>query len=383
MKYNFDEVINRKNTLSYKWDIEDVKKDMLSMWVADMDFKCANPIVEVVKEKAAEGVFGYVLYENDEYYNSIIDWYKSKHNWEFKKEDIIYADGVVLALVSTIKAFTKENNGIIIQTPVYYPFYKMIKNNNREVIENELINNDGYFEMDFDLLEKQAKDENNIMMILCSPHNPVGRVWKKEELEKVVDICEKNNVLLVSDEIHCDLTRSNITFVPIGTLTDNSIACISPSKSFNIPGISISSVIIKNNRLRKIYKREAHSKNFLFMASSFNVIAQIAAYNNGSEWLEQAKEYIDSNLKYMYDFIKLHIPKIKYTIPEGTYLAWLDFSQFNLTKNQLNKKIKEEAKILFNDGEIFGKQGKAFQRINVACPRSILVECMNRLKEVF
>jgi len=383
MKYNFDEIINRKNTLSYKWDMEKIKENTLSMWVADMDFKCATPIIEAVKKKADEGVYGYVYHENEIFFNSIINWYKKEYNWQFNKADIIYSEGVVLSLISVIKAFSIENNGVIIQTPVYYPFFEMIENNNRVVIDNKLININGYYEIDFKLLEKQAKKENNTLMILCSPHNPVGRVWKKDELKKIIDICEKNNVVLVSDEIHCDLTRNDIKFIPIGTITDNVISCISPSKTFNMPGISIASVIIKNKAYRVKYKKQAYKKSFLNMASSFNTVAQVAAYSKGSEWLDQVKEYIDGNMEYVNKFIKENIPKIKFVIPEGTYLAWLDFRQFKLTQEEINNKIRNQANIYLSDGVIFGDNGKGFQRINVACPRSIIEECMSRLKEVF
>ncbi|MBN2851666.1 MAG: pyridoxal phosphate-dependent aminotransferase [Clostridia bacterium] len=384
MKYDFDQVVNRRHTCSMKWDIDKAKDpDILSMWVADMDFTCARPIIDTLADKVKEGIFGYPYYGCVEYYDSIIRWYRDRYQWVIGKNDIQYSRGVVLSIISCIRAFSKEGNGIIIQPPVYYPFFKVIESNDRLVVENPLVNHEGYYTMDFDLLEKQAKEENNTMMILCSPHNPIGRVWRKDELQKVIDICERNHVVLVSDEIHCDLTRKGVTFVPIGNLTDNAVSCISPSKSFNMPGLAMSSVIIKDEMLKQGYIEQAFTKSWLGMANSFGVAGLMTAYTECDDWLEQVNEYIDGNMIYVDEFIKQHMPKVTFKIPEGTYLAWLDFRKYQISDEKINDLIEKRAKILLDEGIMFGKSGKGFQRINVACSRSVVMECMRRLREAF
>lgn len=384
MKYNFDKIVDRKNTNSYKWDTKKANKEnILNMWVADMDFMCEPKIVKAIVERASEGIYGYCFHETDEFYASIIKWLKKRYNTDVKKESIVYTPGVVVALVNIMQALTKENEGVIIQTPVYYPFYEIIKNNNRNVIENPLINNEGYYSINFKELEILTKKKENTMMILCSPHNPVGRVWTKKELEKIIKLCEDNNVILVSDEIHMDLIRKDIKQIPINKLSKNAVACMATSKTFNLPGFNAAYTIVPNENYRKKIHNQIYNVNGLEMPNFFAETSITSAYKNGEEWLEQVIDYVYSNMDYIKEFIEEKLPKIKFLIPEGTYLAWLDFSNYNIEDKELGRLIYEECNIYLDDGNIFGSSGENFQRIVTACPKSYVVECMDRIYKVF
>ena len=387
MKYNFDEVIDRKNTDSMKWSASYLERhfgsaDCVPLWVADMDFRTAQPVIDAVTERAGHGIYGYAL-PGDEFYEAVIKWQKRRNGWEVKKEWIVFSPGVVPALWHIVRTFCSPGEKVILQSPVYYPFYKVIEDNGCQVINNRLINNGGRYEMNFDELEKQAADGSVRMMILCSPHNPVGRVWTKEELRRVSEICFANDVLLVSDEIHSDLVFRPNVHTPAASLSEelmmNTITCMAPSKTFNLAGVQVSDVIVPDRRLRR--RLAGSLKSAGVMPNVFGLAAQTAAYNEGEEWLEQLLEYLAGNLDFMENFITSELPEVKFRRPEGTYLAWLDFSGYGFTTGELQNRMKNKAGVALDDGYIFGDGGEPCQRINFACPRSVLIKAMERLRK--
>lgn len=385
----FNVLKERKNTNSIKWDFinfmyPDLNHEVLPLWVADMDFECCGSIVNSLKERAESKIYGYSSFDDD-YYNIIIKWVNQKYGYSIDKNEIFYSPGIVPALGILIRALTKEKDGIIIQSPVYYPFKNMIVNNHRTVIENNLINKNGYYEIDFDDLEEKAKNPNNKMLILCSPHNPVGRVWSSEEIEKIANICIKYNIYLVSDEIHCDLIREGISFTSMGKfkelLKNQLVICTAPSKSFNLAGLNLSNIFIFNESVKELWKNEITNKMAVSNPTPFAISATKAAYTKGDEWLKEVNKYIDNNLIYLKEFLDKKLPNVKYLIPEGTYLAWLDFNNYDLTDEELTNIFLNEAKVAFDEGKLFGKTGEKFQRINVACPRVILEEALEKVYE--
>lgn len=385
----FNVLKERKNTNSIKWDFinfmyPDLNHEVLPLWVADMDFECCGFIVNSLKERAESKIYGYSSFDDD-YYNIIIKWVNQKYGYSIDKNEIFYSPGIVPALGILIRALTKEKDGIIIQSPVYYPFKNMIVNNHRTVIENNLINKNGYYEIDFDDLEEKAKNPNNKMLILCSPHNPVGRVWSSEEIEKIANICIKYNIYLVSDEIHCDLIREGISFTSMGKfkelLKNQLVICTAPSKSFNLAGLNLSNIFIFNESIKELWKNEITNKMAVSNPTPFAISATKAAYTKGDEWLKEVNKYIDNNLIYLKEFLDEKLPNVKYLIPEGTYLAWLDFNNYDLTDEELTNIFLNEAKVAFDEGKLFGKTGEKFQRINVACPRVILEEALEKVYE--
>ena len=387
MKYNFDEVIDRKNTDSMKWSASYLEQhfgsaDCVPLWVADMDFRTAQPVIDAVTERAGHGIYGYAL-AGDEFYEAVIKWQKRRNGWEVKKEWIVFSPGVVPALWHIVRTFCSPGEKVILQSPVYYPFYKVIEDNGCQVINNRLINNGGRYEMNFEELERQAEDSSVKMMILCSPHNPVGRVWTKEELRRVSEICFANDVLLVSDEIHSDLVFRPNVHTPAASLSEelmmNTITCMAPSKTFNLAGVQVSDVIVPDRRLRR--KLAGSLKSAGVMPNVFGLAAQTAAYNEGEEWLEQLLEYLAGNLDFMENFITSELPEVKSRRPEGTYLAWLDFSGYGFTTEELQNRMKNKAGVALDDGYIFGDGGEPCQRINFACPRSVLIKAMERLRK--
>lgn len=387
MKYNFDEVIDRKNTDSMKWSASYLERhfgsaDCVPLWVADMDFRTAQPVIDAVTERAGHGIYGYAL-AGDEFYEAVINWQKRRNGWEVKKEWIVFSPGVVPALWHIVRTFCSPGEKVILQSPVYYPFYKVIEDNGCQVINNRLINNGGRYEMNFEELERQAEDSSVKMMILCSPHNPVGRVWTKEELRRVSEICFANDVLLVSDEIHSDLVFRPNVHTPAASLSEelmmNTITCMAPSKTFNLAGVQVSDVIVPDRRLRR--RLAGSLKSAGVMPNVFGLAAQTAAYNEGEEWLEQLLEYLAGNLDFMENFITSELPEVKFRRPEGTYLAWLDFSGYGFTSEELQNRMKNKAGVALDDGYIFGDGGEPCQRINFACPRSVLIKAMERLRK--
>lgn len=385
---NLDTILQRKNTNSIKWDFitnmyPDLKHEVLPLWVADMDFACSQEILSELHKRIDTEIFGYSMFD-DEYYTIVSNWFKTQYDYVINKENIFFSPGVVPALGALVRALTNKGDGVLIQPPVYYPFKNMIVNNERTLIENFLIKNDeNYYTIDFIDLEKKLSLPETKMMILCSPHNPVGRVWKKEELEKIVNLCIKYDVYLISDEIHCDLIRENIKFYSMGLFKDKIsklIICTAPSKSFNLAGLQLSNIIIFDETIKKLWNKEISEKLAIGLPSPFAISATKAAYTKGQEWLKDVKNYIDSNLIFIQEYLSKELPLVKYNIPEGTYLAWLDFTNYPFTDEEITNKMLNIGKVAFDEGKLFGEAGKKYQRINVACPREILKDALDRIK---
>ena len=382
--YDFDEVINRHNTASEKWDFLKERfgyEDLLPLWVADMDFRSPKPVIDAIISRAMHGVYGYTCL-TESYYESVIRWYKRRYKWEIRKEWIVYTPGVVPAINLAIRAFTNPGDKIIVQPPVYYPFYNSIESNGRRVLYNPLKLTNNRYEMDFDDLEIKAKDSNARIMILCSPHNPVGRVWTKDELSILGDICIDNGVLVISDEIHSDITYPGIVHTNFASISDkfanNSITCTSVSKTFNLAGLQISNIIIPNKDIRQIFEVSTISTG-ISNPNAFAEIAARTAYNECEDWLDEFLKYIKGNFDFLKEFIKEKLPKVKIIEPEGTYLCWLDFREVESDAKTLERLILKDAKVALDEGYIFRNGGEGFERINMACPRSILKEALNRI----
>ena len=385
MKYNFDQVVNRKGSNSVKWDnLKEVygTEDILPMWIADMDFKAPDEVIEALQVKLDHGVFGYNV-KSDSLYNSIINWVKNRYNWNIKKEWISFTPGVVTALNIAVKEFAKEGEKIVIQPPVYPPFFRVLENNNVEANLNPLIHRGDKFVMDYDSLEKSIDDKTKAI-ILCNPHNPVGRVWTKEELSKLGEICLKKNIIIISDEIHGDLTYKDYKTTPMASVSNeiaqNTITFMAPSKTFNIAGLATSIAIIPNEKIREVFERGVE-KLEIGKVTTFGSTALEAAYTNGGPWLEAVMEYIEDNADYAIEYINKNIPEIKVKKPEGTYLLWLDFKALNKTYEEIHNALVNVGKVALNDGFTYGDEGNGFFRINIACARSILEEGLERVNK--
>lgn len=386
MKYDFDKVIDRKGTNSLKYDFayeRGMREDVLPLWVADMDFQTAPCIKKRIEKTVQYGIFGYSE-GKEEYFNAVYNWYKNNFDWEVKRNWLIKTPGVVFGLAAAIRAFTKEGDGVLIQKPVYYPFSEVIEDNNRVLVNNSLKNIHGHYEIDFEDFENKITENNVKLFLFCSPHNPVGRVWKEWELRKIGDICIKHNVLIISDEIHSDFVYPGNKHIVFASLADKyadiTITCTAPSKTFNLAGLQISNIFISNAELRKKYKKAVAAVGY----SQVNIIGLVAceaAYNEGSEWLKQLKEYLQNNLAFVRDYLKTNIPQVELIEPEGTYLIWLNFRKLNLSKYQLEDLIINGARLWLDSGSIFGDDGEGYQRINIACPRVILEQALSQLKE--
>ncbi len=383
MKYNFDEIINRENTASVKYDLRKElfgNEDILPMWVADMDFATPDFIRDAIIQRAKHPVYGYT-FRDKQFFESIISWMKRRHNWEIPKDQIAFSPGVVPALNLSMLAYTRPGDKVIVQPPVYFPFFSAIKDHNRTILYNELINNNGFYEIDFTDFERKAKEAK--MFILCHPHNPTGRLWSKNELQKLVNICKENNVLILSDEIHSDLILTNRKHIPVLHIPGSeqiTIACYAPSKTFNLAGMSTSFLVIPEKKLKRKYEKMLNAIH-IGMGNLFGNISLQAAYDHGEEWLEELLEYLRNNLDFTEDYIKNNIPEIKVTQNEATYLIWLDFRSLDIHEKKLKKFVVEEAGLGFNDGPMFGPGGKGFQRMNIAVPKSILQDSLSKLKK--
>lgn len=381
----YDNNINRKNTSSVKY--EELEKnfgrdDLLPFWVADMDIKSPDFLIDTLKERADHGIFGYTKRMPD-YYEAISQWLKRNHNLNVSHDEIEYGPGVVFLLNMMIRLFTNVGDKIIIQTPVYYPFYNVIKGNNRQIFENPLVNNNGYYEMDFEDLEMKAKDPDCSMLILCSPHNPVGRVWKREELERLGEICIKNNVLVVTDEIHFDIVYSPNKHIPFGSISEefkqSSITCTAPSKTFNIAGLHSAYCIISNKDMMSQYKTELGLLD-LNRSNCFSMVATKELYNKGDDWVRGLKKYLQSNIEYVNKYLKDNIKSIKALKMEATYLMWLDCKELGLSTEELEDLFVNKANLALDSGVWFGEQGEGFMRLNIACSKHMLKEGLENLK---
>ena len=383
---DFNEVIDRKNSDSLKFDFAKEKglpEDVLPLWVADMDFKAPPGVIEALQKSLDRGIFGYSD-TKDDYYETVAAWFKKRFDFTYEKEWLIKTPGIVFALANAVRALTEKGDNVIIQPPVYYPFFNVIRNNHRNIIENPLVCKDGKFYIDFEDFEKKIIDNNVKLFILCSPHNPVSRVWTKQELQKLGEICLKHNVYVCADEIHCDFvfegSKHHIFIDAVPEMKDRTIICTAPSKTFNIAGMQLSNIFIPSAEIREKYMAEIDVTGFT-VPSNPGVVACKAAYTTGEEWFEQCLSYIKGNFDYLRAFLKENLPQLKLIEPEGTYLAWIDCSGLGLTAEELNDLIINKAKLWLDSGDIFGKASEQYQRIVMACPRATLEKAMKQLKE--
>lgn len=384
MLYDFDAVIDRRGTDSLKVDFFELfgkDEGLLPMWVADMDFSVADEVLGDLRERVNRGVFGYSEAKSD-YYDAVIKWFGERFGYVVESDEIVKAPGIVFALAQAIRAFTREGDGVILQTPVYYPFYEIIRNNGRRIEANKLIYSNGRFEMDFEDFERLAAKPDVKLFILCSPHNPVSRVWKREELSRINDICKRNGVLVASDEIHCDFVWPGSEHVCYGLLDEDAVVCTAPTKTFNLAGLQISNLFVKNERLRRDLKTEIRKSGYSQL-NTFGLAACKSAYTKGALWLGELREYILGNIALARDFLRERLPDIRLVEPEGTYLLWLDFSAYGLSQAELDRRVTGGAGLWLDSGTMFGADGEGFQRVNVACPRSVLARALEQLAGEF
>ena len=382
---DFDTVIGRQDTDSLKYDFA-VRRgkpaDVLPFWVADMDFQTSSFILDALEERTRHGIFGYTEPRED-YTEALAGWMKKHHELDISPEWVIKTPGVVFALAAAVRAYTEEGDSVLLQLPVYYPMMEVILDNKRKLVSNDLVLKDGHYEIDFEDLEKKIVDDHVKLFLLCSPHNPVGRVWKREELQRVVDLCLKHGVFLVSDEIHEDFVYPRHKHITLFNVDERAkgigITCTSVSKTFNLAGLQISNILIPNPELRKRFRKQVDSAGYS-QVNTFGVVAAKAAYQYGEEWHAAVTKYIHENLGFLKAFVEEYLPQIHVIEPEGTYLVWLDFRELGLNERELQDLIVNKAKLWLDDGYIFGKQGAGFQRINLATSRSILREALERIK---
>lgn len=385
MKYNFDEIIDRRNTNSLKYDFaleRNKPSDVLPLWVADMDIKTPFEVREALKKSAEHGIFGYSDVKI-EYFNTLHTWFKTKFAWDTKPEWLVKTPGVVFAICTAIRAFTEEGDAVLIQRPVYYPFSLSIKDNERKLVNNPLIYKGGKYEIDFVDFEQKIINNDVKLFILCSPHNPVGRVWSKEELIKIGDICVKHNVLVVADEIHEEFIYKGFKHHVFANLKPEfnkiAITCTAPSKTFNLAGLQISNIFIANAEIRHKFKKEIIKTGYCEL-NAMGLVACQTAYAHGQDWLEQLKVYLAQNLDFTRKFLAEKIPQIKLVEPQGTYLIWLDCSALHLDDKALEDLIINKAKLWLDAGTMFGSEGSGFQRINITCPRATLEKALLQLE---
>lgn len=382
--YDFDIVVDRESTNNIKYDLREKifeKADVIPMWVADMDFETPDFIRKAIIERAGHPIYGY-SFRPDSYYNSITKWLKTRHNWEVSKDWIVYSPGIVPALNFCTLAYTNESDNIIVQPPVYFPFFNAATDHNRNLIHNELLFINNSYEIDFDDLHTRSKDAK--MLFLSNPHNPVGRVFSQDELLKIGNICIENKVIIISDEIHSDLILPAFKHIPIASLSEEianiTVTCIAPSKTFNLAGMATSSVIISNNELREKFE-SIINKLHLNLGNIFGAVASEAGYNFGADWVDQLMKYINSNVEFVKDALKNS--KIDVISPEATYLIWLNFNNLGIANEQISQMLINDAKVGLSDGSMFGLGGKGFQRMNLACPRSVVETAIKNLLETF
>lgn len=383
-KLILDKLYNRKGTDCVKWDHKDfvdsrVSETALPLWLSDMEFKVADEITEALIKRVEHGFLGHSM-PGDSYFESVQGWYKRRFNWTISKDSIFYSPGVLPALGFILRGFTKKGEGVIIQEPVFYPFAELIEGTDRKIVNNQLINNDENYSIDFIDLENKLKDPNNTMLILCSPHNPVGRVWTKDELKKIVDLCQENDVLIFSDELHCDLTRANVTHHPLKTISDYSkiITAVALGKTFNVGGVPISQIIIDDEELKQIWHKETRKKHYISFAPPLDMVLAETAYNKCEYWVDEVMEYVEQNFDFLVDYLNKHLPKVKYKKPEGTFLAWINFGAY-VDYEKLFELLITKYDLLIESGHVFGESGAGYFRMTVACPQSMLEEGLNRI----
>jgi len=384
--YDFDKVIDRHGTNCLKFDFAKERGkngDELSLWVADMDFQVAKPITDALQAQVNHGIYGYTEVKYD-YFEIVKNWFKDNFDWDIKKGSLVKTPGVVYAIAMAVKAFTKEGEAVIIQQPVYYPFSEMIIANNRKLVNSPLVLKDGRYEIDFEDFEKKIVENNVKLFILCSPHNPVGRVWSVEELNRIGDICIKHDVVIFSDEIHADFVyepNKHHVFASLGeSYAANSVIATAPSKSFNIAGLQVSNIFIENKKLRDAFRNEIVKSGYSQL-NTMGLVAARAAYESGKEWLDEVRAYIKDNLIFFRDYLKENIGELSLIEPEGTYLVWVDFRKLGLSEKQREDLIVNKAKLWIDSGAMFGVDGEGFERFNIACSRSYLKQALDSLKK--
>lgn len=383
-KYDFDTIVDRKETNCLKYDFAAERGkpgDVLPLWVADMDFPTAPEILQRLQKTVSHGIFGYSEGKED-YFKAVADWYEKHFGWEVKRNWLIKTPGVVFAIAAAIRAFTKEGDAVLLQQPVYYPFSEAIRDNGRILVNNPLKLRDGRYEIDFQDLEQKIVEHKVKLFLLCSPHNPVGRVWEEWELRKLGDLCLKHGVLVVSDEIHSDFVwpgHEHLVFASLSPdYADISVTCTAPSKTFNLAGLQVSNIFVPNpelkRRLRKAIDQAGYSQ-----VNLMGLVACQAAYEEGEAWLTELKTYLQGNLAFVRNYLKEHLPKIRLVEPEGTYLIWLDFRALGMTEEEREELIVKKARLWLDSGAMFGADGEGFERINIACPRATLEQAFTRL----
>lgn len=384
-KINFNIVVNRKNTNCLKYDFAVRRgrpENVLPLWVADMDFKVAPEITQAIEKRVAHGIFGYSEVK-EEYFEAVSAWMEQKHGWHVKEDWLVKTPGVVFALAMAVQAFTEPGDAVIIQQPVYYPFSEVIADNGRRIVDNTLeLKEDGKYHINFEDFEQKVKENHVKLFLLCSPHNPVGRVWTKEELKKIAAICRKYDVIVVSDEIHEDFVFNgkHQVFADLSEDAKNrTITCTAPSKTFNLAGLQVSNIWIANPKLREKFKKQIAAAGYSQL-NTLGLTACEAAYRYGGEWHAELLGYLKSNLNFLREFLQTRLPEVKLIEPEGTYLVWLDFGSLGLTEEQREELLTKKAGIWLDSGAIFGAAGEGFERINIACPRSILKDALERIE---
>lgn len=385
----FDKYHERRGTRSTKWDGCHEKFninpsiDIVPMWIADMDFQAPEKVVSALQEKVSEGIYGYSI-KPESFYNAVINWVKKRYNWSIQKEWIIFTPGVIPGFILAIQSLTLPGDGIIVQTPVYYPFMDGVRNNQRVIVENKLLESNGYYTIDFEDLERKARDPKNKLLILSNPHNPVGRVWTPDELNHIGNICSNNNVFIVSDEIHADLMMHGNKHTPLASLSTKFQECTitnyAPSKTFNLAGLQTAVAVIQNPKLREIYLKQLNA-NRIFNINFFGGVALETAYSQCDEYVDSLCEYVDENISFMSNYLKEKIPVLKMTRPEGTYLVWVDFRDTGMSTEEIERFIVEKAHIAVDVGSWFGNNGSGFLRFNLACPRLLLERAMKQLDQ--
>ncbi|MCR5487253.1 MAG: pyridoxal phosphate-dependent aminotransferase [Lachnospiraceae bacterium] len=379
MKYDFDSVINRRETDSLKWHIGE---NELPMWVADMDFQAAPEILEGIRERLDHGIFGYPVI-TDKWYDAYGSWWSERHGFYMKKEALIFCAGVIPAVSSLVRAFTEPGANVLIQPPVYNAFFGIIRGNGRAVQENPLIYRDGVYKMDFDDLERKMSDPKTKLMILCNPHNPTGNIWSREDLKTVGELAKKLGVTVISDEIHCDLTEPGRGYIPFASASDVcadvGISCIAPTKAFNLAGLKTSAVYVSNPELREAVKK-AFAVDELSEPNAFAEVAAVTAFERGGEWLDELRRVVSQNRKRTEDFLQEELPQIKAVRGEATYLVWLDLTGLKGDASGFGAFLRSRTGLFLSPGKIFGEQGSCFLRMNIACPQKILKDGLSRLK---
>lgn len=385
MSFDFDERIDRRGTWSIKHDFAAERgkpEDLLPLWVADMDFKTPPAVTEALHQAVSHGIYGYSE-SKQEYTEAVSRWYRERFGWEVRKEWLVKTPGVVYAIACAVRALTKEGDSVLIQQPVYYPFSETIRTNKRKLINNPLIYENGAYRMNFDDFEAKIIQHKVKLFILCSPHNPVGRVWTKEELLTLGDICVKHGVIVVADEIHSDFTYSGYRHSIFADLKEDflhqTITCTAPSKTFNLAGLQVSNIFIENSTIRRSFREEITASGYSQL-NTMGLVACRAAYEQGGPWLNELKAYLSGNLEWIRMFLKEYLPQVRLVEPQGTYLVWLDFNALKLSEKELEELIVGRAKLWLDAGTMFGEEGRGFQRMNIACPRETIITAFSQLE---